>query len=323
VNSCGSDATCGSAGSVSVFSTDIGTGPVATIPVGSDPLGVAFTGPWVPQQRQTQLSTSAGPALTEIYPNIYAAETVNNTISYEQYNILTGSWSSTATVPGGSSSLAPALTAVGSTLWVAWTTASLTVNYNELDTTSGTWSYGGTGAQEPDAFSDAAPALADVGGSVYLAWKTPDIDEIAYAINTGSWSSEQFVPSAASSAGPAIAALPDSSNVYFAWKGQTNRKIYYSIDFGSSFSAVSAQPQASTNVGPALAVTLAGTYLMWKSATTKQIGWALLTASGWTQEHVVPYALTGASPGLTAAGANLYLAWQGNGHTTFWYDSFD
>jgi hypothetical protein len=62
---------------------------------------------------------------------------------------------------------------------------------------------------------------------------------------------------------------------------------------------------------------------MWKSATTKQIGWALLTASGWTQEHVVPYALTGASPGLTAAGANLYLAWQGNGHTTFWYDSFD
>jgi hypothetical protein len=62
---------------------------------------------------------------------------------------------------------------------------------------------------------------------------------------------------------------------------------------------------------------------MWKGATTGKLGYSLATPMGWTVQQFVPLARTGNAPALTAFGANLFWAGQGNGDTSFWYDSLD
>jgi YVTN family beta-propeller protein len=323
-SACGSDPTCGSGGTVDVFNTDIGTAPVAVIPVGDDPTGIAFSGPWVPQRNQSSLTTDEGPAITAIASDLYAVEVVGGTVMYESYDTLTGGWSAGASVPGSASALAPAVSAVGNTLWVAWTTSASTIEFNELNTTTGTWAFTpGNIPPVPSATTGAGPALADVQGTMYVAWQDRATDRIGYESNVaGSWTGQAFVPSATTGAPPAIAALPGGSTLYFAWRSQTTNQIFFDFLSGT-FASATAEPQAATNFGPALAVTPSGVYLLWKGATTDKLGYALDTPSGWTQQQFVPSALTGTRTSLAALGSNLFTAWQGLGHTTFWYDSLD
>ena len=102
-----------------------------------------------------------------------------------------------------------------------------------------------------------------------------------------------------------------------------NDSVYFDTDFEGTWTKV-VQPQAGTNVRPALAVNSSGsTYVMWTGTTGGGLFYSLDTPSGWTPEQTVPSALSGAGPALTALGANIYAAWQGLGNTTFWYDALD
>jgi YVTN family beta-propeller protein len=322
-NSCGSDSSCGLGGTVSVFNQFDLSAPIATITVGNDPLGVAFAGPWVPQVDQTSITTDAAPALATMSPYVYAAEIIDGVVNYEEYDYLTGGWSSPTPVPGPAAAYAPALTAVGSTLWVAWTTSSFTIAYNELDTTDNTW-LSANGLTVPQAGTNQAPALAEADGEVWVAWKGHNTDQVGYESNNGSWSLQAFVPSATTLASPAIAGQPDLDEVYFAWKSETSNTVDFDSDIGGTFSGAEAQPQAATTVKPALAVTSNAIYLMWTQATTNAIAYSLNTPNGWTQQQIVPFTLSGAGPALTAVGAgNLYLAVQGLSGDSFWYDALD
>jgi YVTN family beta-propeller protein len=323
-NSCGTDPTCGSGGTVSVFDTDSDT-EVASVPVGVDPLGVAVSGPWDPQQNQSSLTSSTGPAVAWIGPYAYFAEDVSGTVMYEWFDSATHGWGATASVPGASSSLAPALTAVGDTLWAAWTTSSDTIEYNELDTSTGTWMFNSAGniPPVPQAGTDKSPELANLDGVVYVAWKGHTTDGVFYTSNdNGSWSSQASISGATTGNPPAIAAL-GSDTLEFAWTSETTDRVYFDSDIGGTFGTATLQPQAATHYGPALAVTPSGVYLMWAEAGTGTLAYSLDTAGGWTPERFVPSALTGAKPALAAAGYNLYAVWQGSGNTTLWYDSFD
>jgi len=322
VNSCGSSPSCAFGGTVSVWSSDNSDAPIATITVGNDPLGVAFVGPWQTQRRQTSLSTDATPALASIGQTLYAAEIVGGAIRYESYDIAAGTWSSALSVPDSTAAYAPALTADGSTLWVAWTTSKGTIEYDELSTTSGKWELSSP-ETVPEAGTNQAPSLTTMDDLVYVAWKGTRTDQIGFSdfsVFSG-WSEQSFVPSATTSATPAIAA--GVVGLDFAWKGMANSRVYFDSAFDGTWTKV-VQPQAQTNVRPALAVTSDGsTYVMWTGKALGSLTYSLDTPNGWTQQQFVPSALSGAGPALTAAGANVYAAWQGLGNTTFWYDSLD
>ncbi|MGO9558406.1 MAG: YncE family protein [Acidimicrobiales bacterium] len=321
VDSCGNDSSCGSDGTVSVFNTDIGTKPAATITVGSDPTAVAFAPPWVPPQDVGVLSTDAAPALAYVSGYVAAADQVGGAVYYQLYGA-PAEWGGNQ-VPGASTPYSPAITAVGSTLWVAWTTSSFTVEYNELNINTNTWAFSSP-QTVPQAGTNAGPALANVQGDVYLAWKGTSKGLVFYKFWNGkTWSGQATIGSYTTDATPAIAAAPGSSTIYAAWVESTGTSIQIASDGGTGFSSASTVPQAATNDGPALAVTSSGVYLSWTGATTSDIGWLFKSLIGWVPQQIVPGTQSGASPAMTAVGSNVFLAWQGQGSTDFWFTAFD
>ena len=174
----------------------------------------------------------------------------------------------------------------------------------------------------PGANTSGGPALADAEGTLYAAWADASTGDIGYGSTGGEgWSGPAFVPSATTTAPPAIAAPPDSSVVYFAWRTSGNG---VDLDFLSgTFGTPQTVPGASSNFGPAVGVTSTALYVLWKDTTTDRLGYSLATEVGFTVAQYVPAARTSARTSLTALGANLFTAFQGRGNTTFWYDALD
>ena len=291
--------------------------------MGDDPTGVAFSPPWAPQRRDSSLTDGSAPAVASLGSEVYTAEENGGLIDYEIFDTTNGGWSGATAVPGADSTVAPAVAVVGTTVWVAWTTSLGSVQYNELDTSNGTWEFTpGNTPSVPGADASGGPALADAEGTVYAAWADASTGDIGYESTAGEgWSGSAFVPSATTTAPPAIAAPSGSSVVYFAWRTSGNG---VDLDFLSgTFGTPHTVPGASTNFGPAVAITTTALYVLWKDATTNRLGYSLATAVGFTVPEYVPSALTSARTSLTALGANLFTAFQGRGNTTFWYDALD
>jgi YVTN family beta-propeller protein len=324
VNSCGQDVTCGSPGTVSVFNTDIGTKVAATVTgLGSDPTTVGFSAPWTAQQSPAAITTAAGPALTYLSPDVWGAEEVAGQVLYQGFDPK-DQFFDLSTVPSAATTVRPAVVADGKYLWFAWTTSSSTIEFNELNTTTNQWVFSSP-RTVPQLKTTLAPALANVNGDIYVACTGQGSRKrIFYTFWNGtSWASQTTIPSATTSAAPAIAAAAGSSTLYAAWLNGTGTSMDFSSDSGSGFSTPTTVPQAATNRGPALAVTQNGVYLSWWAATTNQVGWLFKSSLGWVPQRFVPAAMTDASPGMTAYGSNIFLAWKGFGNQSYWFSAFE
>jgi hypothetical protein len=197
---------------------------------------------WSSQTQIPNVASSIGPALAAIGNTLYAAWVgTNNDLSmhfasFDPSN-QNPTWSSLPGIPATdvpavtSSSIGPALAAIGPTLYAAWADVNGILHYASLNTSAPTptWS---SPTQIPNALSSIGPSLAALGGTLYAAWKGEGNDQGLYYASfdpsnkNPTWSAHAVIPNASSSIGPALAAL--GSTLYAIWTGPgSNQSLYY------------------------------------------------------------------------------------------------
>jgi hypothetical protein len=229
---------------------------------------------WVSQQSVAGAETTHQPALAAAGSALYLAwrgQSTNTTDEiYYSTNTGSGFTSPHPKVCDGfgncaETTLAPALAANGSTVYVAWTTASDTIEIANYPGT-GYWTLASTPV--PGATTTKAPALAVSGDELYLAWVEEGTNNIMYAtlpLSGGSWSAVNQVEGtdwvAQTSVAPAfgVSPVPEHTGLYIAWTAPTSTEGVFTINFsqltGSGFNPpvpIPPGPLAIANTAPAL-----------------------------------------------------------------------
>lgn len=229
---------------------------------------------WSTQQTVSGALTTHQPALAAAGSTLYLAWRGQSTSATDQiyYSTNTGSGfaSSHPKVCDGfgncaETTLAPALAASGSTVYVAWTTASDTI---KIATFAGSGDWTLASSPVPGATTTKAPALAVSGGELYLAWVEEGTNNLMYAtlpLSGGSWSPVSQVMgtdwTAETSVAPAFGVdiVPEHTGLYIAWTAATSTEGVFTINFsqftGSGWNPpvpIPPGPLAIANTAPAL-----------------------------------------------------------------------
>ncbi len=323
----------------SKIGTPIGVG----VSGGGQPMSAAFTPGWTAQATVPSATSATSPAMTEFDGNLYAAFISGGLV---RYAVRTGThWSATASVSGSwghaESDVKPALVVYAGSLYAFWTGVSThKIFYSAFDGT--TWSSQATvSGSWGTALTDQGPAVAttvtaSVGvaatPTMYVAWTGRTSGSVYYSSFSGaSWATQQIaVGGHATSYSPAIAPLPSSRDpLAIAWTTSSGAISYGTLG-SSGFNTEGTQPQARTNVGPALLFlggASAGTlYLAWKGETTDKIFYSAvfdlpnsIAPGDWTAQETLPVALTGEAPALAAYGWDVVAAWHGLSSDSVWF----
>jgi hypothetical protein len=156
----------------------------------------------------------------------------------------------------------PAIAANGSTIYLAWTTASDTILLGTY-AGSGDWTLSPTPV--PGATTTIAPALAVYDGALCLAWVEEGTQNVMYAsfpLPAGTWSVASQVKSSTWTAqtsvapGFGISPVPSHTGLYLGWTAASGSGfiIYYSQFNGSYWNPPIPIPPGplSENLSPAL-----------------------------------------------------------------------
>jgi YVTN family beta-propeller protein len=319
VNGCGSDDTCGSPGTVTIFSSR--GRATANVKVGHDPEGIAFAS-FSKQASVSSLSTSTSPAQVYVEGLVWAFVNVGDQVEYSKFNPSLGSWSPTISVPGGAlTALAPAVTNAGNDIWVSWTTSGDNIAYNILNAATGQWAFA-KAQVVPSALTNVAPAVADVEGSIYFAWKGSGNDSLWYEVDGASgFEGQHELLSNATDSSPALACAVSTTNLWLAYKVAGAENIDVIAAPGGAFGAPSAIPQALTLTGPSITAPSANLLDVFWMGATGGIGYSALVSGTWTPEQFFQLPVIDASPNVVSYGGDggLFLTWQGAGNSSFWY----
>jgi hypothetical protein len=235
-------------------------------------------------------------------------------------------------VPGTSTDEAPALAGVNvfganTMLYLAWKVAGkdaievrqFLLGLDGFPTDTGSWvSLPASGGKpsNPAASTDAAPAMA-VGANnlLYLVWKTPGADAaMAWSVYDGTgWSAPETIPSAKTSAAPALAGYDTSGpgNVRplcLAFKGGSTDNLYWSLFTpGSATFEANQMAGVSTDTAPAVAAGEAGSgypyFLIWKPKGESSLSFAPVGGStagaAVGQTYTFPQIQTNVAPGAS------------------------
>jgi hypothetical protein len=198
------------------------------------------SGTWQPTQT---VSGSWGTALSSATPSlavasgdlwvVYKGHSTDNIY----YTDTTGtSWSNQQTAVSNATSDSPTVAATGisaAPIAIAWTTSSYSIGYGILGFLGfeniGTVPQAGTNAGPELAFMPSAP-----GETMYVAWKGHNTDGVFYSEVTNfsessfgpsSWGNQAALPSALTSATPALGVL--GTTLFVGYKGRTLDTVFY------------------------------------------------------------------------------------------------
>jgi hypothetical protein len=117
--------------------------------------------------------------------------------------------------------------------------------------------------------------------SVAFAWTTSTGHVDVKALSALGWAPTQTMPQALTDLGPAMALV--NNDLFFAWKGTgTNTQVWYSDSqnyqgSGDTWAGQKTQPQAGTNVRPAIAANGSTLAAAWLGKTGNSIFYSLTT----------------------------------------------
>jgi hypothetical protein len=165
-------------------------------------------------------------------------------------------------------------------------------------------------------------------GVVAAAAFTPRVAHAAPTL-ASAWTSPSAIPSAVTSAGPAVANF--DGIVYAAWTGQSSPyHLWYSTYNGTAWTAQKEVPSALTGEveGPALGVFNGELYMAWlgQSGSSRSVWYSAFNGTSWSAQAQVPSAQAHkfTSPALAAYDGELYSSWIGSSKTgQVWYSAFD
>jgi hypothetical protein len=233
-----------------------------------------------------QALTNEPPALIAANGALYAAwagQTLGD-IFYSAFNGTT--WSAQATVSGtwgtATTDRSPALAVNGTLLWVAWKGNGNTNVYFSAPS-GGAWQ---SPTAVPGASTSDAPALVGTPNAVYsafdFAWTTSTEKIDTEALGGLGWAPIETLPQILTDDGPTVA-LMDQVHLVFAVKGKgSSTKIFYDYTLNfqgarDSWSSQAIQPQAGTNLRPALASNGTTLTTAWTGATSTAVFYASTT----------------------------------------------
>jgi serine protease len=235
-----------------------------------------------------QALTNEPPALVVVSGVLYAAwrgDSTNGAIFYSTTTDGT-TWSPQATISGtwgtATTSGAPALGVNRNVLFVAYKGKSNT-NVYFTSPSGGSWQ---APMAVPGATTEVAPAVVGTPNAKYsifaFAWTTSSHQIDTDAITALGWASIQTIPSALTEESPSVARL-NSKTLVFAYKGTgTSTRIFYDMSFGyngaaDGFSKQLIQPQAGTNLAPAIATTGDTIAAAWRGTTSSALFYSTST----------------------------------------------
>ncbi len=181
-------------------------------------------------------TSSTTPSVTVASAELWVAwkSKSNDDIFYSSFGGT--SWAKQQLAVSDATSLSPTITPTGlsaAPLAFAWTTASHSIEYGILGflgfETIGTVPSAGTNAAPALDFMPAAP-----GETMYLAWKGTNTNKVFFddvtdfsgsSFSPSSWAGQATLPSALTSAGPALTEI--GTTLYVAYKGHTTDNIWY------------------------------------------------------------------------------------------------
>jgi hypothetical protein len=174
----------------------------------------------------------------------------------------------------------------------------------------------------------AAGVCLVAAGVVAAATSTPRVAHAAPDL-AAAWTKPGAIPSAVTSAGPAVAVF--DGLVYVAWTGKSSPyHLWYSTYNGKTWSAQKEVPSALTGQveGPALAVFNDKLYLSWlgQSTSAPAVWYSAYNGSTWSAQAKVPSALglPFTSPALAAYNGDLYASWIGSSSAErVWYSAYN
>ena len=177
---------------------------------------------WTPQQKISNVGTSAGPALANLKGVVYMAWKGEGTDTRVFLSKLdsNGAWTPQQIVAGVGTSEGPALAVTNNTLYLAWKGEQDTRIFWSKSTDGTSWS---PQAQVPGVGTSAGPALASDGvGSMYLAWKGESDSFIWWSkcSDGQNWTPQLRGPAGAIAA-PALA-VDGNKAKWLAWSGNYN-----------------------------------------------------------------------------------------------------
>ncbi len=235
-----------------------------------------------------QALTNQPPALAVFSGVLYAAWRGDGSTGSIFYSTTTNgtTWSPQATVSGtwgtATTSAAPALGVNRNVLMLAYKGRSDTnVHFTSPD--AGTWQ---APSAVPGATTQVAPAIVGTPQAKYsiftVAWTTSSQQIDTDALTAIGWASIQTIPSALTEEPPRVALL-NSKTVVFAYKGTgASTKIFYDMSFGyngagDGFAHQLIQPQAGTNLAPAIATTGDTLAAAWLGTTSSALFYSTST----------------------------------------------
>jgi hypothetical protein len=228
---------------------------------------------WASQHEVSGALTTQAPALTANSSTIYLAWRGQSTATTDHiyYSTSTGSSFTPQTKvcdalgACAETTSSPALAANGSTIYMAYTTASDTILLAAYPG-SGDWTL--STVPVPGATTALAPALTVYEGALHLAWVEEGTENVMYAsypLPSGPWSPATQVSgsnwTAQTSVAPAfgISPVPTDAGLYLGWTAPTTTagefQLYYSEFEGTYWNGplpIPPGPLAVANLSPAL-----------------------------------------------------------------------
>jgi len=168
----------------------------------------------------------------------------------------------------------------------------------------------------PGVHSGGAPAAAATDDAYVLAWKNDADTAISWTSCRASqtqdsyeWRKAAQVAEAGTSAEPALATF--KGNVWMAWKGESDTRIFVASLDGSTWSKGEPVSGIGTSAAPALAAVGSDLFLAWKGERDNQIFWAKSSdGKEWSKSAPVPDAKSDDAPSLSAHKDVVYLGWK-------------
>jgi serine protease len=246
---------------------------------------------WTPQATISgtwgEALTSDPPALAVANGVLYAAWTGKGAGNVYYSSFKGKSWSAQAVVRASwgtaSTDAAPSLGANGASLFLAYKIKGSTkVSYSSF--WHGAWL---SPSAVPGAATSVGPAVVGTPNAKYasftFAWSTSGHEIDTRSLTALGWASIQVLPKASTSKTPALTMMDDNHTLVAAWKGLgSSTKVFYDYAYhfngaSDSFAAVQSEPQAGTDLAPALTSNGPTLVAAWRGTTSSAVFYSIST----------------------------------------------